>query len=77
MTTDDSLFPKKILDHGDLADLPAVGLDDADLHLNPLQRQSVKPSRQNAAIPPAARVRYRSIGWNPTPPKRTPGDRLQ
>jgi len=41
MTIDDSLFPEKILDHGDLADLPAVGLEDADLHLNPLQRHRI------------------------------------
>jgi hypothetical protein len=30
-------FPQEIFDHGDLADLPAVGLEDADRHLYPLQ----------------------------------------
>ncbi len=32
---------QEVLDHGDFADLPAVGLEDADLHLDGPQRRCI------------------------------------
>ena len=57
-----SLLPQEIFDHGDLADLPAVGLENADLHLDALQRHRIgdRPFELRDVVHAADAV---EVGW--------------